>query len=114
MDHVEPPLGAETNSLVGLIWGLAIVFAAFIAWGAVLNANRSNTAAATSNTTTPSAPQGPLLPNNATQSAAPRHSVLRISTPCSVSLDINKSSVSTVIPTLRMSCHIRQMLAIPA
>jgi Zn-dependent protease with chaperone function len=60
MDHVEPPLGAETNSLVGLIWGLAIVFAAFIAWGAVLNANRSNTAAATSNTTTPSAPQGPL------------------------------------------------------
>ena len=98
MDHVEPPLGAETNSLVGLIWGLAIVFAAFIAWGAVLNANRLTLLLQ------PRTPQHhqlhkvPLLPNNADAERSAASFSLRISTPCSVSLDINKSSVSTVIP----------------
>ena len=45
LDHVEPPLGSESNTLVGVVLGLALLFAGLIAWGAVLNANRASASA---------------------------------------------------------------------
>jgi len=77
-DFVERPLGYESKGLLGFIWSLCLVFAALIAWGAVLNAHRGAAAAAATDpppfTPTPSPPvvQTSLTPQDrsAEQAAA--------------------------------------------
>ncbi len=53
-DHEEPPLGTEADRLVDLLYVAACLFAVFIVWGAVLNADRSNGTSASASPTTPS------------------------------------------------------------
>ena len=71
-DYIEPDLGSESKAILTTLGAVALIFAIFIAWGAVLNSHRSANAATTPTTSAPRSPNGLSAPATPRVDAAPQ------------------------------------------